>query len=106
MTNFWQAKDKHKVISKVVKENRLYYNDAGQVVAYSQEELDGDYIIVDQQTFNERRTDILVQNGKVVRLNFITQFRKLVPDNEGVETLAEDVTIVDKGQFWKLKYYD
>lgn len=105
MTNFWQAKDRHKTTVQVKHENRLYYNDAGQPVTYSQEDLPGNYVVVDQQTFNECRMDVIVKDGKVTRPNMITEFRKLVPGDEGVETLVEDVTIVGQGQHWKTKYY-
>ena len=105
MTNFWQAKDRHKTTVQVNHENRLYYNDAGQPVTYSQEDLPGKYVVVDQQTFNECRMDVIVKDGKVTRPNMITEFRKLVPGDEGVETLVEDVTIVGQGQHWKTKYY-
>jgi len=105
MTNFWQAKDKHKKTVKVKRENRLYYDDAGQPVTYSQEDLPGNYIVVDQQTFNEYRMDVRIVDGKVTRPNMITEFRKLVPSDEGTETLVEDVTIVGQGQHWKTKYY-
>lgn len=105
MTNFWQAKKNHKVAPRVVRENRIYYNDAGQVVSYSQDNLDGNYIVVDHQTFNERRPDILIVDGQIVRPNMITEYRKLVPSDDGVETVVEDVTIVGNGQHWKTKYY-
>ena len=105
MTNFWQATKQYKQTVKVEHENRLYYDDAGQPVTYSQEDLSGNYIIVDQQTFNECRMDVRIVDGKVTRPNMITEFRKLVPSDEGVETLVEDVTIVGQGQYWKTKYY-
>lgn len=105
MTNFWQATKQHKQIVKVKHENRLYYDDAGQPVAYTNEEHEGKYIIVDQQTFNECRMDVRVVDGKVTRPNMITEFKKLVPSDEGVETVVEDVTIVGQGQHWKTKYY-
>ena len=105
MTNFWQATKQHKQTVKVEYENRLYYDDAGQPITYSQEDLPGNYVVVDQQTFNECRMDVIVKDGKVTRPNMITEFRKLVPGDEGVETLVEDVTIVGSGQHWKTKYY-
>jgi len=105
MENFWKAIKQYKPIKRVKVESRLYYNDAGQPITYSQENLPGNYIVVDQQTFNECRMDVLVKDGKVTRPNMITEFRKLVPSDEGTETLVEDVTIVGQGQHWKTKYY-
>jgi len=106
MTNFWQATKQHKKTVKVKHENRLYYNDAGQPTTYSQENLPGNYIVVDQQTFNECRMDVRVVDGKLTRPNMITEFRKLVPSDEGTETLAEDITLIGPGQHWQVKYYD
>jgi len=106
MTNFWQATKQHKKTVKVERENRLYYNDAGQPTTYSQENLPGNYIVVDQQTFNECRMDVRVVDGKLTRPNMITEFRKLVPSDEGTETLAEDITLIGPGQRWQVKYYD
>lgn len=105
MTNFWQATKQHKKTITVKLENRLYYNDAGQPITYSQEDLPGNYIIVDHQTFNECRMDVRVVDGKLTRPNMITEFRKLVPSDEGTETLAEDITLIGQGQHWKTKYY-
>lgn len=105
MTNFWQAAKQHKKTVQVSRENRLYYNDAGQPITYSQEELEGTYIVVDQQTFSECRMDVLVIDGKVTKPNMITEFRKLVPSDQGTETLVEDITLIGPGQHWKTKYY-
>jgi len=105
MTNFWQASKQHKKIVRIESENRLYYDDAGQPTTYSQEDLPGNYVVVDQQTFNECRMDVRVVDGKVTRPHMITEFRKLVPADEGTETLVEDITIVGHGQHWKTKYY-
>ena len=53
MTNFFEAAARHKPIKRQKFENRLYYNKLGQPIAYTHDELEGDYIIVDQQTFAE-----------------------------------------------------
>ena len=49
-------------------EFRLYYNDDGSVKHYTCEKLDGDYIIIDQQTYSEMRMDIRVKDGKISRI--------------------------------------
>ena len=48
----------------------------------------------------------MVKNGKLTRPNKITQFQKLIPSEQGIETLVDDVTIIGTGQHWETKYYD
>ena len=106
MTNFWQAAKQHKKIQPKKQERRLYYDDAGRPVEYTGEDLPGNYIIVNELAFQEGRHDVVVKDGKLTRPNAITQYRKLIPSNQGIETAVEDVTIVTQGQHWDMKYYD
>jgi hypothetical protein len=106
MTNFWQAATQHKKQHTVKTERRLYYDDAGRPTHYTGENLTGNYIIIEEQDFQEGRHDVLVIDGKLTRPNKITKFQKLIPSKQGVETLADDVTIVGTGQHWETKYYD
>ena len=87
-------------------EYRLYYNEDGTPREYSRQEQEGDYIVVTKQEFYEGRFDVRVENGKLINPNRITQYRKLVPSDEGTETLVDDITIIGQGQKWKVKYYD
>ena len=107
MSNFWEVIKHHKGVKPRTKyEYRLYYNEDGSVRCYSSEELDGDYIVVDQSTFAQNRYDVFVRDGKLVNPNRIKQYRKLVTGIIGTETLEDDVTIIGKGRHWKVKYYD
>lgn len=107
MTNFWQAAKQHKKVNVTTeREYRLYYNDAGQPIDYTTDKRDGKYIVIDQQTWAESRPDVLIKNEKLIRINQITEYRKLVPSTEGTETLEDDITIIGSGQQWKTKYYD
>lgn len=109
MTTFW---DEYKRIHVPVKvrvpldEYRLYYNDDGTPREYSRFEMDGEYVVVSKQIFDEKRFDVYVKDGKLINPNHITQYRKLVPSDEGTETLVDDITIIGQGQRWKVKYYD
>jgi len=94
-------------------EFRLYYDDKGYVVSYSCEELEGDYVIIDAQTFAEARPDVRVVNGKVVKVNAGAVVSKLLPcKKEGVVCAAEDISILVsskskiKKQKWKLETYE
>lgn len=106
MTNFWQAAKRHKKLPKIKTERRLYYDDAGRPTHYTGEDLPGNYIIIGEQDFQEGRHDVVVKNGKLTRPNKITQFQKLIPSEQGIETLVDDVTIIGTGQHWETKYYD
>ena len=108
MTAFWEVIKNRQPVKpqEQLDEYRLYYNKDGTPREYARQELEGNYIVISKQTFNENRFDIRVENGKLINPNRVTQYRKLVPSKEGVETIAEDVTIIGQGQKWKVKYYD
>ena len=107
MTTFWQAARDHTVL-KINKEleYRLYYDVLGSVITYSMDNLPHNYIVVDAHTFAQYRLDLRVVDGKVTNPNLVTNVRKLVPSDEGTETLADDITLIGPGQKWKLRYYD
>jgi hypothetical protein len=108
MTAFWDVIKNRKPVQRqeFLDEYRLYYNEDGSPREYSRTELEGNYIVVNKQEFYEGRFDVRIEDGKLINPNRITQYRKLVPSKEGVETIAEDVTIIGQGQKWKVKYYD
>lgn len=87
-------------------ELRLYYDDNGKVVCYSCEKLDGNYIIIDTQTYAECRHDIRIVDGKIIKLNESSYIARLYPteDNTGMVCEKEDISIVtqSEGQYWKL----
>jgi hypothetical protein len=108
MTAFWEVIKNRQPVKpqEFLDEYRLYYNEDGTPREYARQEQGGQYIVVSKQVFDERRFDVRVENGKLINPNRVTQYRKLVPGDEGIETLTEDVTIIGKGQHWKVKYYD
>ena len=108
MTAFWDVIKNRQPVQRqeFLDEYRLYYNEDGTPREYARQEQEGNYIVVSKQEFFEGRLDVTVENGKLVNPNRITQYRKLVPSDEGTETLADDVTIIGLGQKWKVKYYD
>jgi len=97
---------------KIVKaELRLYYDEFGHVLYYTTEKLDGNFIIVDSQTFAECRYDIRVVDGTIVRDKNFIMVEKLVPSLEGTSTYSKDISIiVDENypdiKFWSLKVYE
>ena len=88
---------------------RLYYNNDGTPKYYSMEELDGDFIYVDNQTFMASRYDIVVINGKIKSLseNIISKYHLVTEQSSTtVITDSEDISIVsDLAQTYKLWDY-
>ncbi len=85
-------------------EFRLYYDDKGNVVTYTCEKLDGDYIVIDTLTFAEARPDVRVVDGKLIRAGSGAVISRLYPSDTGVLCEAEDISIITEadGQHWKL----
>jgi hypothetical protein len=108
MTAFWEVIKNRQPVKpqEFLDEYRLYYNEDGTPREYARLEKEGQYIVISKQVFHEGRFDVRIEDGKLINPNRITQYRKLVPGDEGVETLKEDVTIIGQGQHWKVKYYD
>ena len=72
---------------------RLYHDEQGLPLFFSQEDLPGNYLDLDQTTYNTPHTHIRVIDGKLVTLdtNVIT---KITPTTYGVPCHPHDVSIV------------
>lgn len=86
-------------------EFRLYYDDKGNVLFYSGEKPEGNYIVIDTQIFAEARMDVKVINGEIIHNSNITKIYKLKPTNEGTLTYVDDISlIIDdndlEGTYW------
>lgn len=94
-------------------EFRLYYDDAGKVICYSCEKLEGNYIVIDASTFAQGRPDARVIDGKISTVSAHAIVSKLMPsDKEGQACASEDISIVVDSQYigdkikWKLNTYE
>lgn len=92
-------------------EYRLYYDVEGKVLCYTCDEIEGNYIVVDQQTYSEMRYDWKIINGKLTKLLPGIVISKLKPNQEGINCARDDISIVvDKNfkntQKWKLHSYE
>jgi hypothetical protein len=107
MDSFWQAVADHnwKADEKQL-EYRVYYNDDGSIKFYSMEDLPGNYLVIDQDLFNQAKYDMRVKDGKLVRVSRQASW-KLVPDVDGTACHPNNVSIVVKNysnpQYWKVK---
>jgi hypothetical protein len=89
-------------------EFRLYYDDKGKVICYTCEKLEGDYIVIDTQTYAEMRHDIRVVDGKIVPENSACFISRYYKSDKGTLCMYDDISIVsdDEGQYWELKTYE
>lgn len=95
----WEALDIDKP------EFRLYYDKSGNVLFYTCEKLEGNYIVIDALTFAEARPDIRIVDGRIIRDITATLYSRLHKSNDGTLCEIEDISIVSEtdGQYWKLK---
>lgn len=91
---------------------RLYYTDSGNLLFYSMEDLPGNYIEIDQETFARGSLHVRVQDGKIIALPR-RQITKLVPVSDSTDGVACDpsnvAVVVDVTQphtKWSLKTYE
>ena len=94
-------------------EFRLYYDEKGNVVTYTCEKLEGNYIVIDALTFAQARPDVRVIDGKISTVQPAMVITKLMPDDDnGTLCAIEDVSIVVKPshagkiQKWNLNIYE
>ena len=92
-------------------EFRLYYDDRGNVLFYTCEKPEGNYVVIDSDTYAQGRPDVKVVDGKVAGQITGSIVSKLVQDNEGTLCASEDLSIVVDSSYdnitkWKLKTYE
>jgi hypothetical protein len=85
---------------------RLYYNkETGEPIAYSMEELEGDYITVTKEQYHLGRYDVVIKDNEIFKLDSIQYIRKLIPDQKGVACEPTNVLILDptSNKKWNVK---
>lgn len=86
----------------------LYYNNEGEPLYFSGEELEGNKIEITKQQYDTLRLgDAKVVNGELKTRSLVPPLRKLVPSDNGVTTHKNDIAIVTiEGRQWALKGND
>ena len=89
-------------------EFRLYHDDRGNVICYTCEKLEGDYIVIDAMTFAEARPDVKVIDGRLIRAGTGAVISRYYQDKTGILCEVEDISIITEteGQYWKIKTYE
>lgn len=90
-------------------EFRVYYDtETGKILNYTNEDLPGQYILVDKDTFARHRFDCCVKDGKLKQYRLPAT--KMVPADDGTSCHPTDITIIvddkQKSVKWKLKAYE
>jgi hypothetical protein len=85
---------------------RLYYNEAGVPLFYTQEDKPGNYIDVTPEQYQRASMQVKVVDRKLVELT-TKRTRKLMPSETGTPCYPSDVSIVvpetDQHQRWRIK---
>jgi hypothetical protein len=105
---FWSIL--HAVPEPVDPIRRLYYNDHGEPLFYATEDLPGNYIDIDQETFSRASSRVRVRNGQLVSTVTHRVSKKLIPSDHGTACDVRDVCVVvgtDHPHIkWTIKHYE
>ena len=85
---------------------RLYYNDDGTIICYSMEDLPGNYIEIDAETYHKTPANVRIINGKLKEIKLTGLVKKLVPGDFGISCDTRDICVVTDSQpntKWSLK---
>ena len=80
-------------------EMRLYYDDNGNVLCYTCEKPEGQYIVIDKFTYAECRFDIKIIDGKIVRPTESILVEKMVLSDVGYRTSDIDINLLVDDDF-------
>jgi hypothetical protein len=87
---------------------RLYYNESGEPITYSMEDLPGTYIDVDPETYARAPHNVRIKNGQLIELK--SAVRRLAPADTGTACYPDNVAIVvaetEPHQRWSMKTYE
>jgi len=103
--NFWKALREIKWPEPTPIFFRLYYKEDGGPIVYTMEDLPGNYIDVDRDTYQLASMEVRVVDGKLVKLAQ-SKVNKLIPSDTGTHCHPQDVcVIVDQPNFiaWSYK---
>ena len=105
---FFQALQSLQPQEIVEREYRLYYdNESGEPLFYTSTDEPGTYIVVDKDIYSIGNYHCIVKDKKIVNLNIVGAYHKLVPSNTGVTTHKDNVMIItETGKSWAIKTYE
>jgi len=87
---------------------RLYYNQLGEPITYSMEDMPGTYIDVDPETYARAPWNVRVQAGRLIEAK--PSVRRLAPGDSGTPCHPDNVAIVvaqtEPHQRWSIKTHE
>jgi hypothetical protein len=87
---------------------RLYYNQLGEPITYSMEDMPGTYIDVDPETYARAPWNVRVQAGRLIEAK--PSVRRLAPGDSGTPCHPDNVAIVvaqtEPHQRWSMKTHE
>jgi hypothetical protein len=108
MDEFWKAVAEVNWAPPPPPEYRVYYDPAtGDIIEYTTEHHDGEFIVVDRETFACNRFEPKIRDGRITWPG--PQITKLVHSAEGTTCDPYDITIITdalEAQHWRLKIYE
>jgi hypothetical protein len=91
--NFWQVFNNLEPYQAPVVLRRLYYDDSGFPLFYTQEDKPGNYIDITPEQYQRASMRVRVRNGQLIELK-TSPVKKLVPAETGTPCHPHDVSIV------------
>lgn len=88
---------------------RLYYHADGTPICYSMEDLPGNYIEIDVETYHRGSSNVRVVDGQVKEIKLAGLVKKLIPSDHGISCDPRDICIVtdsQKNTKWSIKTYE
>jgi hypothetical protein len=86
---------------------RIYYDEEGHPTSYTVDDLPGNYIEVDVETYTDCNRNIRIVDGKIVKIKPPVHVAKLTPSDQGVPCDPDNVCIVvdiaEPHKKWSLK---
>lgn len=85
---------------------RLYYNNDGTPLCYSMEDLPGNYIDIDVETYHRGSSNVRVVDGQLKIIKPASLVKKLTPSEHGTACDPRDICIVTDNQpntKWSIK---
>lgn len=107
--NFWKAFATQVKQTEQKIEYRLYYDENGNPLYFSMEDLPGNYIVIDRETYVKSPTNIKVIDKKLIQKQ-TTDIHKLIPSKNGIACAISNICIVvsenEPHIKWEEKYYE
>lgn len=84
-------------------EYRLYYDAQGWPLFFSTEQVEGNYVVIDRQTYLDSPKHIRIVEGKIKRIK-VLYGKKLVPAEQGQSCDPADVCVIVSDQLFSKKW--